>query len=43
MTSEIRRIIIDTKAFSNELVRAAVMPFSLKETYYSHHYGIFAE
>lgn len=43
MTSEIRRMIIDTEAFSNELVRATLMLFSLKETYYSYLYDIIAE
>ena len=43
MASEILRMIIDTKAFSNEMVRATPMPISLKEAYYEYRYGIFAE
>lgn len=35
MASEILRMIIDTEAFSNEMVRATPMPISLKEAYYS--------
>lgn len=34
MASEILRMIIDTEAFSNEMVRATPMPISLKEAYY---------
>lgn len=34
MASEILRMIIDTEAFSNEMVRARPMPISLKEAYY---------
>ena len=41
MVSEILRMIIDTAAFNNEIVRA--MPISLKEAYYEYRYGIFAE
>ena len=43
MASEILRMIIDTKAFSIEMVRATPMPISLKEAYYEYRYGIFAE
>ena len=43
MASEILRMIMDTEAFSNDMMRAAPMPISLKETYYEYHYGIFAE
>lgn len=43
MASEILRMIIDTEAFSNEMVRATPMPISLKEAYYEYRYGIFAE
>lgn len=43
MASEILRMIIDTEAFSNEMVRATSMPISLKEAYYEYRYGIFAE
>ena len=41
MASEILRMIIDTAAFNNEIVRA--MPISLKGAYYEYRYGIFAE
>ena len=34
MASEILRMIIDTEAFSNEMLRATPMPISLKEAYY---------
>jgi len=43
MASEILRMIIDTEAFNNEMVRATLMPISLKEAYYEYRYGIFAE
>lgn len=43
MAFEILRIIIDIKAFSNEMVRVTPMPISLKEAYYEYRYGIFAE
>ena len=43
MDSEIHRMIIDTEALNNEMVRTTPMPISLKETYYEHHYGIFDE
>ena len=43
MASEILRMIIDTEAFSNEMVRTTPMPISLKEAYYEYRYGIFAE
>lgn len=43
MTSEILRMMMDTEAFSNEMVRATPMPISLKEAYYEYRYGIFAE
>ena len=33
MDSEILRMIIDTEAFSNEMVRATPMPISLEEAY----------
>lgn len=35
MDSEILRMIIDTEAFSNEMVRATPMPISLEEAYYA--------
>ena len=34
MAYEILRMIMDTEAFSNEMVRATPMPISLKEAYY---------
>jgi len=34
---------MDTEAFSNEMVRTTPMPISLKEAYYEYRYGIFAE
>ena len=34
MASEILRMIIDTEAFNNEMVRDTPMPISLKEAYY---------
>ena len=43
MASEILRMMMDTEAFSNEMVRATPMPISLKEAYYEYRYGIFAE
>ena len=43
MASEILGMIIDTKAFSNEMARTTPMPISLKEAYYEYRYGIFAE
>ena len=43
MASEILRMIMDTEAFSNEIVRDTPMPISLKEAYYEYRYGIFAE
>lgn len=43
IASEILRMIIDTKAFSNEMATAAPMPISLKEAYCEYRYGIFAE
>ena len=43
MASEILRMMMDTEAFSNEVVRATPMPISLKEAYYEYRYGIFAE
>lgn len=43
MASEILRMIVDTEALSNEMVRATLMPISLKEAYYEYRYGIFAE
>ena len=43
MAAEILRMIIDTEAFSNEMVRATPMPISLKEANYEYRYGIFAE
>ena len=43
MDSEILRMIIDTEAFSNEMVRVTPMPISLKEAYREYRYGIFAE
>ena len=42
MASEILRMIIDTEAFCNEMVRATPIPISLKEAYYEYRYGIFA-
>lgn len=36
-------MIMDTEAFSNEMVRATSMPISLKEAYYEYRYGILAE
>ena len=41
MVSEILRMIIDTVAFNNEIVRA--MPISLKGAYYEYRYGLCAE
>ena len=43
MAFEILRMIIDTEAFSNEMVRAMPMPMpiSIKEAYYEYCYGIF--
>lgn len=41
MAFEILRMIIDTEAFSNEMVRAMPMPISIKEAYYEYCYGIF--
>ena len=43
MASEILRMMMDTEAFSNEMVRATPMPISLKEAYYEYRYGRFAE
>ena len=43
MAANILRMIMDTEAFSNEMVRAASIPISLKEAYYEYRYGIFAE
>lgn len=43
MASEILRMMMDTEAFSNEMVRATPMPIALKEAYYEYRYGIFAE
>ncbi len=43
MDSEIHRMIIDTEALNNEMVRTTPMPISLKETYYEYHYGIIDE
>ena len=43
MASEILRMMMDTEAFNNEMVRATPMPISLKEAYYEYRYGIFAE
>ena len=43
MASEILRMMMDTDAFSNEMVKATSMPISLKEAYYKYRYGIFAE
>ena len=43
MASEILRMIKDTEAFSNEVVRTTPMHISLKKSYYEYHYGIFAE
>ena len=43
MASEILRMMMDTEAFSNEMVRATPMPISLKEAYYEYRYGIFAK
>ena len=43
MAFEILRMIVDTEALSNEMVRATLMPISLKEAYYEYRYGIFAE
>lgn len=43
MASEILRMIIDTELFSDVMVRATLMPISLKEAYYEYRYGIFAE
>ena len=40
MASEILGMIIDIKAFSNEMARATPMPISLKEAYYEYRYGI---
>lgn len=34
MTSEILRMVIDTEAFSNKMIRVRPMPISLKEAYY---------
>ncbi len=42
MAAEIPRMIMDTEAFSNEMVRATLMPISLKKAYYGYRYGIFA-
>ena len=41
MASEILRMIMNTEAFSNEMVRATPMPISLKKAYYEYRYGIF--
>lgn len=43
MAYEILRMIIDTEAFSNEMVRATPMSISLKGAYYEYRYGFFAE
>lgn len=43
MTSEILRMIRDTEAFSNEVVRTTPMHISLKKSHYEYRYGIFAE
>ena len=43
MASEILRMMMDTEAFNNEMVRATPMLISLKEAYYEYRYGIFAE
>ena len=43
MASEILRMMMDTEAFSNEMVRATPMPIAFKEAYYEYRYGIFAE
>lgn len=40
MAFEILRMIIDSEAFSNEMIRTAPMPISLKEAYYVYCYGI---
>ena len=36
-------MMMDTEAFSNEMVRATSMNISLKEAYYEYRYGVFAE
>lgn len=43
IASEILRMIIDTKAFSNEMATATPMPISLNEAYCEYRYGIFVE
>lgn len=43
MAFEILRMMTDTKAFSNEMVRATTMPISLKKSYYEYSYRIFSE
>ena len=45
MAAEILRMIMDTEAFSNEMVKAMPMPMpiSLKEAYYEYRNGIFAQ
>nr|WP_302286109.1 hypothetical protein [Catenibacterium mitsuokai] len=43
MASEILRMIKDTEAFSNEVVRTTPMHISLKKSYYEYRYVIFAE
>lgn len=36
-------MIMDTEAFSNEMMRTTSMPILLKEAYYEYRYGILAE
>ena len=43
MASEILRMIKDTEAFSNEVIRTTPMHISLKKSYYEDRYVIFAE
>ena len=43
MAAEILRMIMDTEAFSNEMVKTMPMPISLKEAYYEYRNGIFAQ
>lgn len=41
--SEILRMIVDTEAFNNKMVRATSIPISLKEAYYEYCYKLVAK